>query len=168
MARKYIDYHTKQFGYDTPNVSFVEGYIEDLQACGIGKESTDIIVWANKNWKRRKCIFINSVFRSNCVICLCQDKQKVFRSAYDVLKVIIIVKLLHNGCNIIMWLVKMQNGGELYFSDMYADRMVPARFKNDKILWGATFWYKLPLPLPTLSHMALTSTCPIWHWFPSH
>ena len=27
------------------------------------------------------------VFRSNCVICLCQDKQKVFRSAYDVLKV---------------------------------------------------------------------------------
>ena len=33
----------------------------------------------------------------------------------------------------------MQNGGELYFSDMYADRMVPAHFKNDKILWGATF-----------------------------
>ena len=44
VARKHVDYHMKQFGYSTPNVSFLEGYIEDLEGCGIGKESTDIIV----------------------------------------------------------------------------------------------------------------------------
>ena len=44
VARNHIDYHMKQFGYQTPNVSFLEGYIEDLIGCGIPRDSVDIIV----------------------------------------------------------------------------------------------------------------------------
>lgn len=44
VARKYMDYHTKEFGYKEPNVSFVQGYIEALSAAGLGKNSFDIIM----------------------------------------------------------------------------------------------------------------------------
>ena len=30
----------------------------------------------------------------------------------------------------------LQNGGEMYFSDMYADRPVPPELSKNKILWG--------------------------------
>lgn len=73
-----------QFGYSSPNISFLEGYIEDLQGCGIDSESTDIIVCV----KLIVIVYINFLFNSsNCVICLCQDKERVFHSAYNVLKV---------------------------------------------------------------------------------
>ena len=51
---------------------------------------------------------------SNCVINLCQDKEKVFSQVYRVLK----------------------NGGEMYFSDVYSSKRIPDRFKNDKVLLG--------------------------------
>ncbi|KAG5268994.1 hypothetical protein AALO_G00197120 [Alosa alosa] len=51
---------------------------------------------------------------SNCVICLCPDKRAVLMEAYRVLK----------------------EGGELYFSDMYASEVVPESFKEDPVLWG--------------------------------
>lgn len=60
---------------------------------------------------------------SNCVINLARDKASVLREARRVLK----------------------DGGELYFSDVYADRRVPEELKNDPVLYGeclggALYW----------------------------
>ncbi len=60
---------------------------------------------------------------SNCVINLATDKQAVLRGAYDLLK----------------------PGGEMYFSDVYADRRVPAAMARDEVLYGeclsgALYW----------------------------
>lgn len=60
---------------------------------------------------------------SNCVINLVADKAAVFRAAFHLLK----------------------PGGELYFSDVYADRRVPAHLLNDPVLHGeclsgALYW----------------------------
>nr|XP_020495013.1 arsenite methyltransferase-like [Labrus bergylta] len=54
------------------------------------------------------------VVLSNCVICLCADKRAVLQQAYNVLK----------------------EGGELYFSDMYASKVVPDHMTKDVVLWG--------------------------------
>jgi len=51
---------------------------------------------------------------SNCVLNLCDDKEVVLREIWRVLK----------------------EGGELYFSDVYADRRVPEHLRKDKVLWG--------------------------------
>jgi arsenite methyltransferase len=63
------------------------------------------------------------VIVSNCVINLCVDKSAVFKGAFDLLK----------------------PGGELYFSDVYADRRLPDRVRTDPILYGeclggALYW----------------------------
>lgn len=63
------------------------------------------------------------VIISNCVINLCVDKPAVFKGAFDLL----------------------QPGGELYFSDVYADRRVPDRVRADPVLYGeclggALYW----------------------------
>ncbi|MDX2469057.1 MAG: methyltransferase domain-containing protein, partial [SAR324 cluster bacterium] len=60
---------------------------------------------------------------SNCVINLVDDKLAVFKEAFRALK----------------------EGGELYFSDVYADRRVPIELKNDPVLFGeclsgALYW----------------------------
>lgn len=60
---------------------------------------------------------------SNCVINLVEDKAAVFRAARDLLK----------------------PGGELYFSDVYADRRVPEALRCDPVLHGeclggALYW----------------------------
>ncbi len=60
---------------------------------------------------------------SNCVINLCTDKPAVFRAAHKFLK----------------------PGGELYFSDVYADRRIPNVLANDPVLYGeclsgALYW----------------------------
>ncbi len=60
---------------------------------------------------------------SNCVINLSLDKEAVLRGAYKLLK----------------------PGGELYFSDVYSDRRVPADLVNDPVLYGeclsgALYW----------------------------
>eukprot|EP00457_Paulinella_chromatophora_P004488 gb/GEZN01004500.1/.p1 GENE.gb/GEZN01004500.1/~~gb/GEZN01004500.1/.p1 ORF type:complete len:429 (+),score=70.77 gb/GEZN01004500.1/:254-1540(+) len=60
---------------------------------------------------------------SNCVINLCPDKAAVFREVFRVLK----------------------PGGELYFSDVYADRRMPQALRDNKVLWGecvsgALYW----------------------------
>jgi arsenite methyltransferase len=60
---------------------------------------------------------------SNCVINLVPDKARVLKEAYRVLK----------------------PGGELYFSDVYADRRVPVELQADPVLYGeclsgALYW----------------------------
>jgi arsenite methyltransferase len=51
---------------------------------------------------------------SNCVINLSPNKEKVFSEIYRVLK----------------------DGGELYFSDIFADRRIPKELQADSVLWG--------------------------------
>ncbi|TRY81812.1 hypothetical protein DNTS_001890 [Danionella cerebrum] len=63
------------------------------------------------------------VIVSNCVICLCPDKKRVIREAFRALK----------------------EGGEMYYSDMYASKAVPDSLKEDIVLWGegmagALYW----------------------------
>lgn len=67
VARKHVDFHTAQFGYSTPNIDFIHGYIEDLEAAGIASESVDVVI-------------------SNCVINLSPNKERVFREIFRVLK----------------------------------------------------------------------------------
>lgn len=60
---------------------------------------------------------------SNCVINLASNKEKVLQDAYKLLK----------------------EGGEMYFSDVYADRRIPQNLKDDQVLWGeclsgALYW----------------------------
>jgi len=60
---------------------------------------------------------------SNCVINLAVDKQKVLNDAFKLLK----------------------PGGEMYFSDVYADRRVPMSLQKNPVLWGeclsgALYW----------------------------
>jgi arsenite methyltransferase len=104
IANRYVDYHTKKYGYQKPNVEFKSGYIERLDELGFADNSFDIIV-------------------SNCVINLSPDKEAVLREAYRVLK----------------------TGGELYFSDVYADRRVPTELVKHPVLYGeclsgALYW----------------------------
>lgn len=95
VARRHINYHTEKFGYREPNVKFVKGYIEDLEAAGIASSSIDLVV-------------------SNCVTNLSPDKRRVFSEIFRVLK----------------------PGGELYFSDVFADRRIPAELQKDPVLLG--------------------------------
>ncbi|XP_044046616.1 arsenite methyltransferase isoform X2 [Siniperca chuatsi] len=67
VARTYVDYHMKEFGYKKPNVSFVWGYIEALTEAGLEKSSFDIII-------------------SNCVVNLSPDKKRVLAEAHSALK----------------------------------------------------------------------------------
>lgn len=104
VAREYIDYHTQLFGYAQPNVEFIEGDIEQLDALDLAADSFDIVV-------------------SNCVINLTDDKEGVFRAVHRLLK----------------------PGGELYFSDVYADRRLPEALRADPVLLGeclagALYW----------------------------
>lgn len=67
FARRHVGYHTRQFGYDRPNVDFVEGTIECLEKTGLESGSFDLIV-------------------SNCVINLVPDKRAVMDQVYRLLK----------------------------------------------------------------------------------
>ena len=104
VANRHIDYHTDKFGYKTSNVKFIKGNIDDLGELGLEKGSVDLII-------------------SNCVINLVEDKDKVLKDAYELLK----------------------PGGEMYFSDVYSDRRIPENLRNDPVLWGeclsgALYW----------------------------
>jgi len=67
VAKEFTDWHTNRFGYTKPNVSFTQGYIEDLKSAGVKDNSCDIVI-------------------SNCVINLSPDKKSVFKEIFRVLK----------------------------------------------------------------------------------
>lgn len=95
VARRYQDEQARRFGYESSNVEFCLGYIEDLKALGIEDESVDVVV-------------------SNCVVNLSPFKDLVFGEIFRVLK----------------------PGGELFFSDVYADRRMPEALRHDPVLVG--------------------------------
>ena len=95
VARRHQAWHAERYGHARSNVEFVEGYIEDLGACGIADASVDVVV-------------------SNCVLNLSPEKDRAFSEIFRVLK----------------------PGGELYFSDVFADRRIPASLRRDPVLLG--------------------------------
>ncbi len=95
VATRHQDYHRDQFGYRAANTEFHHGYIEDLAALGIDDDSVDVVT-------------------SNCVLNLSNDKAKVFREVFRVLK----------------------PGGELYFSGVFASRRIPTELRDDPVLRG--------------------------------
>ncbi len=95
VARAHLGWQAQRYGYAQSNVEFIEGFIEDLAACGIADGSVDVVV-------------------SNCVLNLSPEKPRVFREIMRVLK----------------------PGGELYFSDVFANRRVPAELARDPVLLG--------------------------------
>jgi len=95
VARRHRDRHMDRFGYAEPNVTFLQGTIEDLAALGIADDSVDVVI-------------------SNCVLNLSPEKQQTFAEIFRVLR----------------------PGGELYFSDVFADRRVPEHLKDDPVLRG--------------------------------
>ena len=104
VAIKYMDYHLQKFNLQKNNVFFYKSYIENMNELNLKNGSYDIIV-------------------SNCVVNLCQNKEKVFKDAYDLLK----------------------EGGEFYFSDVYSSNRISKNLRNDKVLWGeclsgALYW----------------------------
>ncbi len=104
VARQHRDWHRQRYGYQSMNVDFIHGRIENLVEAGIAESSIDVVV-------------------SNCVVNLSPDKEKVMREVLRVLK----------------------PGGELYFSDIYADRRIPEKLKTDPVLLGeclagALYW----------------------------
>lgn len=103
IANKHIDYHMSKFGFSKTNVEFKKANIEDLSQSGI-TTNMDIVV-------------------SNCVLNLCQNKEKVLKGVYNLLKF----------------------GGEFYFSDVYCSQRIPKELKEDSVLWGeclsgALYW----------------------------
>ena len=67
VARAHVDWHMERFGYEAPNVRFLDGYLETLGELDLEPESFDVIV-------------------SNCVINLVADKPAVLNGAFDLLK----------------------------------------------------------------------------------
>ena len=104
VARAHQDWHADRFGYAASNVTFYQGFIEELDKLPIEEGSLDVIV-------------------SNCVLNLAMDKRAVLDHAFRLLK----------------------PGGEMYFSDVYADRRVPDALRADPVLYGeclsgALYW----------------------------
>ena len=65
VARAHQDYHRDLWGYDSSNVDFIEGYIEDLSM--IEDDSVDVVT-------------------SNCVLNMSTSKENVFAEIFRVLK----------------------------------------------------------------------------------
>ena len=67
IANKWKDYHREKFNYNTNNVDFIKGNIEELNKLNIKSNSKDIVI-------------------SNCVINLCLNKRNVLKEVHRILK----------------------------------------------------------------------------------
>lgn len=72
---------------------------------------------------------------SNCVINLSPNKGDVLREAYRVLKVRGQMLERKEG-QALCYVSTQQDGGEMYFSDIYSNMAVPKALKENKVLWG--------------------------------
>jgi SAM-dependent methyltransferase len=95
VARRHREAQASRLGLPQSNITFLQGYIEDLASLGIADDSVDVVI-------------------SNCVINLSPAKERVFAEIFRVLK----------------------PGGELLFSDIFADRRVPAELRDDPVVRG--------------------------------
>ena len=118
LASGLVGEHGKVIGVDMTEeqVAVAKSHIEyHRESFGFEKSNVEFILG---NIEDLKVLGIedNSVdlVISNCVINLVDDKAVVLKEIWRVLK----------------------EGGELYFSDMYADRRIPGYLKKDKVLWG--------------------------------
>ncbi|MHC4488684.1 MAG: methyltransferase domain-containing protein, partial [Planctomycetota bacterium] len=109
--------HGFVYGMDmTENqIAVAKKYInEETTAFGYSKPNIefifDYIENLHKHFKRESLDLVTS----NCVINLTEDKEVIFRQVYEVLKF----------------------GGEMYFSDIYADRRIPEEISRDPVLRG--------------------------------
>ena len=59
-ANKYIEFQREKFDYKQSNVTFIKGFIEELDELNLEKNSFDVIV-------------------SNCVVNLSPNKEKYFK-----------------------------------------------------------------------------------------
>jgi arsenite methyltransferase len=94
IAKKYQTDQMARFGYKDMNVEFIHDYMENADKY-IQPNSLDMVT-------------------SNCVINLAEDKEKIFKKIFKLLK----------------------NGGELYFSDVYSDRRLPKSLRQNHVLYG--------------------------------
>ncbi len=104
VANKHLEYHREKFGFQESNTSFLKARLEEMDQLDLKRNFYDLII-------------------SNCVINLCQDKEKVLQTSYDLLN----------------------EGGEIYFSDVYCNRRIPQELVNDPVLYGeclsgALYW----------------------------
>jgi len=67
VARRHSEYHAAKFYQKKSNVTFLKGYIEDLESAGISSGSIDAVV-------------------SNCVLNLSPDKRRAYSEIFRVLK----------------------------------------------------------------------------------
>jgi arsenite methyltransferase len=67
VANNYVDYHRKQFEYESPNVEFKKANLEDLRAAGLQDDYFDVVV-------------------SNFLLNLSDDRKQILTEAYRVLK----------------------------------------------------------------------------------
>ncbi len=65
IAQQYKSYHVEEFDFD--NITFVKGYIEQLDKLNFAAQSFDVVV-------------------SNCVINLSEDKEAVLKGVFNLLK----------------------------------------------------------------------------------
>ncbi|XP_032240641.1 arsenite methyltransferase isoform X2 [Nematostella vectensis] len=104
----------------TPEQVDIANKYKDFHAKAFGhnKPNTEFIMGDIENLKEAG-VTSNSydVVVSNCVVNLTSDKKSVLEEAWRVLK----------------------EGGEVYFSDMYADRAVSDEARKNKALWGEGF-----------------------------
>ena len=103
VAKRYEAEQAERFGFSRPNTSFIHDAMENVGQ-HVPARSVDLVT-------------------SNCVINLVEDKERVLRSIFDVLK----------------------DGGEFYFSDVYADRRLPEPLRTNRVLYGeclggALYW----------------------------
>ena len=92
VAQRNVEPIMANLGYKKANVEFRKGKIEEIPA---EDNSVDVVI-------------------SNCVINLCQDKERVFREIWRILK----------------------PGGEFLIADIVADRRIPARLAKDELLYS--------------------------------
>ncbi|MFT5388144.1 MAG: arsenite methyltransferase, partial [Candidatus Omnitrophota bacterium] len=106
VANRYLPIQTEKFGFKSPNVRFIKGYIEDLKSLNLPDDYFDVVV-------------------SNCVVNLSPDKESVLSEVFRVLKAggefffsdVYVDRRLPDWCKEDQILLGECLGGALYWKD---------------------------------------------------